>query len=1611
MEKKIAKFLAFVMFLGVFQGMNFIQAAENTGLGFAVTKKMLKEAASGLVLADRDIAADETALVQWELNAAGEYELYYYIEAVVGTTTVTRKIKVEVNNADGTNLATQISVLDGDVPEQITYTERAFDNATSSWKEGTSKTSTVIEPNLKLGTKVDRTWQEYNVAVNNVSINTESQGRDNLRFRIKIVGNTLMLYTNGVLKGNITPFTLKVGGAEIGKKELFNGPKGYKIEPTHLYVTTGGDLASQTIIQDITAVKPGSKPGVKVSFETLKEVKATGIFDYIDPTNAQNITLNMATKYSATDNANSMRIDFKPQDGGSVKIDDGATLTNTVEVKNHVVALYLSKDEVTGSNIKVIQWDALKTSTVVDGSWQYGNQSDKYWPAYKGYTYLGYSLNKTSSNQVQLSITPYHIMSRATYNIYVLNNHDTEAAVPHMIYEYDPNKSQSQNITAVVPSSTANWFKIEVEIDGNKYLSQIVYYNPSHFPTTPPVTEIINMDNVYAVPSESNVQGAQPQAIGFEKLIWKAPSDLTELLKEGDLYYELLLRKDKEDLDPITNTNHVTDDKYATYSKIFKVSLNADNKPIVTVAEGTAGDTYNNTPELRYDPVNKTFTMEDVVLMNYGKDGKWEQIKLTENHLAATSGDYVSSITGKKQDTLSNRLVPGTYYLSFRTVLVSPIATKPIVYSDESNLISLSLDNTKEIIPIPTHITGVDTTTDIQKVLSYKINVGNVDVKSYVKRMLEPAFYYLHDGSVDKVGRFRGEYEVYLYQKADKLNQTISKVESGALTASPISVDNKLDLTSSWNGSTYIDTIREGGVAVFTVKVPSFTGVGIDSFELKGLDPNQVYYIQMRTKLDPWRGTPNDKVGARYSLLSKNFTFTTTTTPIPPTSEDKVPPTPEKIWIEEQPNNNSVILGWAPAVFEEDNTIQKTYYEFVRTDKQLTSEEQKKTVEALVAADNVRVGFRSNSPHESQPYMSTYTSKNSTWTKLEPEQSAAAFRLTDTTLKPNVIYYYYVRTVCMIKGQPIQSSWIMVPVTTAPVSPPIHLKVEFEKNYAHNPKEEIVVSFEAPIPEGANVPGEYAFDFAIQGEEDAAYEVNKYSMVPLTSLKNSSDVTVGYKHYVYKITGLKPNRRYNIKVRIVDKTQKIEGTEGYPTSLYCSPVSTRTEYDEDEQEKDDQFEEILDQFENEVEKLRRKPYWEVEKGYTYKYRKSYMEAELSSKREYELVTGEGSLSAVYYMPASLIVDNHLNTILTITLGKYKASIRPYTLVSQNEAVKEAIAQIDSNKIEDYYVMIEFAADTTINTLQGETPLTPELFIDMELVYSKEKDAYIEIEIMDDLNELIEEQKKALVQDLEKELYDNKTIDLDALQDLLDEKVKKVEKEHAKRVKKVMERYTTSQKSIHEIDKAILLASELEAFAVNGYHYTGSWQSIETYNTGSVFYIEASELGIYILTGQRSLIDTMPSLAPYQSFISQYTLTDLFTLNGYMIKTAATKEQVYGIAAKMLGAKRGADYAVYLKNKGIKGVNNIGNRQSVRQDEAIYIAMQVYEQLYNRPIHAIAIKNRQSIKNIGAFQTIYRNYVYAAVELRIVDNPNSQVLPSKQLMVEEVIRMFYKVQVR
>ncbi|HHX11535.1 MAG TPA: hypothetical protein GX731_01840, partial [Clostridiales bacterium] len=571
-----------------------------------------------------------------------------------------------------------------------------------------------------------------------------------------------------------------------------------------------------------------------------------------------------------------------------------------------------------------------------------------------------------------------------------------------------------------------------------------------------------------------------------------------------------------------------------------------------------------------------------------------------------------------------------------------------------------------------------------------------------------------------------GVYEIYLHQK-----KNIKESELTALTTASAIILNTNELYQVQDKE--IDTLRKGGV--IRLDYPGSSSQGMNHIRLEGLDANQVYYTTVRVRLDlKDRDDTNKEIEKRYSVFSKEHSFTTYTKPSEPGPGERVPPVPEELQVIDQPNNTTVTIGWKSPEYskQEDEAL---YYEMIRVDSRtLAKEEDSRLLSIKNLLDN-NMADDMHAWRTKEPLVHQYIKSSDKWSEATPQQVSNKLQLEDDKLSPNQIYYYYVRTVLIVEGEEAYSSWVGIPVTTDPVQRPIQLKVENKDDYSHDPKREIVISFLAPIPKNSEIPGEYDFDIAVQGELDDNYKLD-YSTTRLTSKVEEKDIPTGYDHFVYKIRNVKPGKRYDIKVRVIDKVVDTVNGE-YPKSLYSDRVTTRTHFDQDEQDKEDKFEEYLKYFEDKVEALRRKPYWALEDGaneFSIKYRSNYIIPEINSAKTYQLAVGEDAKDFTYYMPASVIASANLNkTSLEIKQGSVTYSVRPSTITTELQELKVALEDISAKRIRDYYVAFYFKQIPQATNVGGDGFLTPKIVVDIDLIRLKEEDLFLEDDIMIALN--------------------------------------------------------------------------------------------------------------------------------------------------------------------------------------------------------------------------------------------------------------------------------------
>lgn len=1599
MRKKVSLVLVIIMLTSILQSQLIFAASGaskvtnpyefiqlDKGLGYI-----------GGVIGQATLEKDEVAL-KWEMRQAGEYKLDYYLEIIEGILPVTYKLELEFykhNEYTGT-------------PGSIVPNQGQMGIRVRLFRVNSSGT---LDPvNVVYSQYSGTNWIDYPIQdeyITTININDSATTADRTLglkvgpyVHIKLLYNagdeTLTFSTDGIESGNVTPFSLyheitglTTSSPKVAEILVFKGLKDFRIAPTHL-VNSGGKLESEEVIIS-AGIVPGSKPGVKVSFEKPKLIKGN-TFEYINSlnngTNQDHVKgiLKLSEEFrgiGSGGNTSQLLVNFELF--GGAKIRDGLTTTETkatVIEENNQLITYFAAENITED---VYLWDYLEDGMIITaaleltgGVFNEVNQPS-YTPDNIGHTYIEYGASRIGFDDIAFNVKPYRINGPVTYKLQKTVDITNENSWQTLDTRYYDDIPDSETITLTTNNQTEAYYRILMETDGkevgSKYTlkSQVIKYSPQLEPIPLAAPHIVGVENIYVVPSEDidKDPSAQPQAIGFN-LEWSAPQyeDLKELLKgDNKIYYELYLNTQSGKRTPI---------------KVFEVQLVTNNgQEIIEVLPyvGTVGTPKQPVSEGKYDSRNNVFSINEVVLKKSGET-KWENLRMPQGYLNKDKADY-PGIRDIQVENELDYLIPGNYYLSMVAVYDTALGTS-LSTSQESNLYSISLDNVHEIIPTPNQIQSQEV--EIGTMIGTAISFNHVDLERYMEYMLRPIDLTL-DNNSDRT------YEIYLYQDDKITTSDLERMSNDPNYNGELSYDaNGIQVDAEY--------LRQSKQA-HLIKYVNGANEGNGIIKFTGLNPNQVYYMQVRVSISPKRAD-GSLLDTRYSMFSKVHSFTTGTKPLPPTPDEQVPPAPKDFTVKVE-NNTTAQIKWESG--GDNLQIDHIYYELVRTQGNKLEEkylDRAVTIEEILNKDTTYKGF-----HTKEDYVYTYM--NGTWKQFGNFWSANQ-SFEDNTLAPNTLYYYYIRTVHVIDGEVVYSDWIMNPATTTPVDKPIKLQVESSKVYSYDTTDEVVISFWAPIPKDAKVPQEYDFEIAIRGDKDEDFKSDYTTRLVKMDTENVGE---NYRHFVYKISGLRPSTRYDIKVRVIDKTKPLETGMEYPKSLYSSQVTHRTEFDELEVDKENKFEEYLKKYDSEAEKLRRQPYWILNSTGNeaiFKYRPDYIHTELIQNPTYQLVTEDNVSKLYYYLPANMLnIASELQATLNLVLKDQEAFIRPYTLTQSHEDIKEAIKKLNSREIKDYYIGLEFGVYNRRDLVSGEKPVSPEIFINMELIYVNEQDRLIEDQIMDALNGIIEDYRLDVIKDLERELSRYNTIAEEKLNNIIQDTITEVQNDHEKEVSRIMKKNIGKSYEINELEKPFLITCRTEGYNINAYYKTvRNWESLYTFKSGSSYATEGNKLGTYIFTTRENSQSVIPGVPGASELIGKYQLTDFFMVDSYGLSKNATRSQVYGAVARIMGAKRGVDYPGYLKQRGIQGVMNSNTTETIRQDEAIYLIMQAYEKMYYRPINSIQITNRQSIQNIGAFQVHYRNYVYAALQLGIVQTTNNKIIPSQIMKAEDIIKMLSKI---
>ena len=263
---------------------------------------------------------------------------------------------------------------------------------------------------------------------------------------------------------------------------------------------------------------------------------------------------------------------------------------------------------------------------------------------------------------------------------------------------------------------------------------------------------------------------------------------------------------------------------------------------------------------------------------------------------------------------------------------------------------------------------------DTEERLIQGVYFSPVDLASYVKYMLDPLGLRLKpvvsSDEENEENKYYRTYEIYLYQNTPD-GGTTEKLPFDKIKETPYIKDDKGNISLELTQDQKTFMREQNGALLINYDSTSNVLTGEKSLHeliVKGLEPNTPYYVQIRTRIDLYKG--ETALGKSvYSVFSKIHSFTTETKPVPPTTDEQVPPAPEKFFIDSQPSNTTVKLGWEESEFAL-NHKDNIYYEMLRSDGATMDEKDSSRmlgIEKVLGMSSRYKGF-----HTADQYIKTY---------------------------------------------------------------------------------------------------------------------------------------------------------------------------------------------------------------------------------------------------------------------------------------------------------------------------------------------------------------------------------------------------------------------------------------------------------------------------------------------------------------------------------------------------------------------------------------------------------------------------------------------------------------
>ena len=1485
------------------------------------------------------------------------------------------------------------------------------------------------------------------------------------------------LYLDKYQIGTIFPIKLTNPLGEVQQVNALKSLRNFTTIPTHLTKDPGNPGQNYEPTPIVVpgmpnSEKAGSRPGIRMEFEQPKALEPVSwAFDYDA---AKPILRTLSAVFDLKDLAgpDNMDIQFKLDPDGvktitSLPAGNTGTEVYTYDPARHTYRIDIVKDKSDlNQQNTIVQWKNLEKSKIYKTKLNFqktvGQESIVDFPAFSpqnefAYTYMEFTLKRADKKEAYLEITPYDVGDNVDLEYTILYNKTYVGNLDennHLwLRHYQHNDSGQAKINIPVPfndSSSTDHYQVLFRFSSTNIRSQLLNYQAENDKDVPPaMPHIVSVDNLYVTPPD---QDAADQSIPSQiqlDLVWQA-IDKVELEKvfqrmaddpnrdnnpnNDAVYYELSVN---------TLPGETADNKYEMF-QVYKVTKAADGTYHLSVHPSLAGDPWQGTPSQAgpqyangYDKIDELFRMEKIIL---NKDGKWPLA-----HTSVYDEDnrtYTVTAQADPNKRIKDLAFPGVNYFRIRAYMEKDgVVTRSRVsmpYSFSMSMLIYDVPTANNLRYEPVY--NVNRTIPEGVAIYWDWNKNKTDFKNFKDAMLDPL-----NKTADSI-----TYVGYISQNRQKLMKITPEDKQNLLPLqSPETQgERKIVVTPE-----ELEKFRAGEVFYFEAKdlnLNSLSGKiagGEFLMQITGLDPNEVYYVRFVVELQVKNGDgtfETDSQGnkkPRTSVPSVILEMTVPKVNPEPGENEKLPLAPDKFkvdFIDEEKVQTY-------AEWEIPKTIspeEKNYgFELLNIEDQGLAEVLKENTIALEdlvngssldPKTNALIQAQGIHNNNVQAYrvvnftgdweLQVYNPSSKAWERAQQAEFSMEDRMIkviDKRNSPNRVLYYYVRTVKYNNNQAVlsRSRWREATLTTPEMKRPINLIVDYSNEMDHNPKEERIIRFDVPLPEGVVLHENYLVQIFVRGEKDANFvETNKVQangqiLYGSTYLKTTSGAPANYQRLYYKVYGLEPGKAYDIKVRLEDHTKDQEknpdGTYTYATSPFSDVVRTRTEFDQITHDKEEKYKEYIDYYVKRAEELKKNPYFDLttdKKKNIFKYRGQYASGEMRNQTRavYDLVRGEGETVA-YYLPAEWIqAAPEFDTDLRLWI-KEQEFILPAGFVTEDAtaAIRDVIRRVKEyqGSVKDYAILVELTAGKYGAAIEGELPLEPMVNISLSVVRETKTETYLDNMLQAAVDNAISKNKATLIEELEKELKYG--IQDSKLNDIVNKVMVQVQKDFSVFGQfQYLSAVSSSKDYITALNREMKVSlkptvkTEYQVF----FRETSAWQPLERVSDGSVRSGKTGSFAAVPDTVRQNLADI--STDAEISIIRKNGLTKVFTTYELSQDGGISGEQLIRTAARLLGAGDSNDTAAFLRSQGIT-VPAYDPYYPVSREKAYYVLAQVYAKRNSKPLANVRITDFYGIEDQNEIDAKFRKDLLAAYHLKLLTLRNGKLSPKASFAMNEL----------